>query len=371
MKVSLSGKSIFVHLAIWLSYLFLLLLFYSESRGFIISLYRSLFIVSVQAVIFYLNLFYLLPILLEKKEYILYILFLLVLIAVFIWFFDYVMRYFIPDDIKSFIDQRDDTKLPESFIDKRIFEREKFIDGSARTRMLHGRFLLNGFFIFISLFISTIYYNMVVNRKREKEAIQLQNQMLEAETKMLKWQINPHFLFNILNNIYSMSQLKSDKTPDAIYKLSQMLRYVIYECNDNFVKLDKEIGYIQSYINLQLLKEENMQNVTFDLKNPNPNLTIAPMLLISFIENGFKHSHIEDTENSWIKIVLATSGKQLNFKMENSIPKITISKDKAGGIGIENVEKRLQLLYPDKYNLNITEKNGVYSVELKLELNED
>ena len=111
-----------------------------------------------------------------------------------------------------------------------------------------------------------------------------------------------------------MSQLKSDKTPDAIHKLSQMLRYVIYECNDNFVKLDKEIGYIQSYINLQLLKEENMQNVKFDLKNPNPKLTIAPMLLISFVENGFKHSNIVDTENSWIKIELATFGKQLKFK---------------------------------------------------------
>lgn len=151
MKASLSGKIILVHMAVWLSYLFLLLLFYSESRDFDISLYRSLFIVCVQAIIFYLNLYYLLPILMEKKKYILYILFLLALIVVFVWLFDYVMHYFISDDIKSFIDQKDRSKLPEEYINKRFLNRGKSIDCSPRTRILHGRFLLNGF-LFLSLF---------------------------------------------------------------------------------------------------------------------------------------------------------------------------------------------------------------------------
>ena len=371
MKASLSGKIILIHMAVWLSYLFLLLLFYSESRDFDISLYRSLFIVCVQAIIFYLNLYYLLPILMEKKKYILYILFLLALIVVFVWLFDYVMHYFISDDIKSFIDQKDRSKLPEEYINKRFLNRGKSIDCSPRTRILHGRFLLNGFFVFISLFISTIYYNMVVNRKREKEAVQLQNQMLEAETKMLKWQINPHFLFNTLNNIYSMSQMKSDKTPNAIHRLSQMLRYVIYDCNDNFVKLEQEISYIRSYINLQMLKDENMQNVKFDLQVGNPYLKIAPMLLISFVENSFKHSNIEDTENSWINIKLTTIENKLNFTIKNSIPEQTFAKDKSGGVGMENVKKRLQLLYPNKHYLKLTQEKNVYSVELMLELNEN
>lgn len=212
---------------------------------------------------------------------------------------------------------------------------------------------------------------MVVNRKREKEAVQLQNQMLEAETKMLKWQINPHFLFNTLNNIYSMSQMKSDKTPNAIHRLSQMLRYVIYDCNDNFVKLEQEISYIRSYINLQMLKDENMQNVKFDLQVGNPYLKIAPMLLISFVENSFKHSNIEDTENSWINIKLTTIENKLNFTIKNSIPEQTFAKDKSGGVGMENVKKRLQLLYPNKHYLKLTQEKNVYSVELMLELNEN
>jgi LytS/YehU family sensor histidine kinase len=212
---------------------------------------------------------------------------------------------------------------------------------------------------------------MKAGRKREQEANLIKNQMLEAESKMLKWQINPHFLFNTLNNIYSMSQLKSDKTPDAVHRLSEMLRYVIYDCNDDFVKLKQEVKYIQSYIDLLLLKDENLQNVKYDFSGINPELKITPMILIPFVENSFKHSKFEDAQKSWINIDLKTKGNQLNFKIENSVPEHNFTKDAVGGIGIVNVKKRLQMLYPGKHILNHFQEKNVYHVELILDLDDN
>lgn len=165
-----------------------------------------------------------------------------------------------------------------------------------------------------------------------------------------------------------MSQLKSDKTPDAVHRLSEMLRYVIYECNDDFVKLKQEIKYIQSYIDLILLKDDSLQNVKYNFSGINPELKITPMILIPFIENSFKHSKFEDSEKSWINIELKTAGNQLNFKIENSVPSTDFTKDKVGGIGVANVKKRLLMLYEGKYSLNLKEENSVYSVELIMEL---
>lgn len=240
---------------------------------------------------------------------------------------------------------------------------------SGRTWFIYGRYIFNSFIILMSVFISTIIYQMKAGRKREREANLIKNQMLEAESKMLKWQINPHFLFNTLNNIYSMSQLKSDKTPDAVHRLSEMLRYVIYECNDDFVKLKQEVKYIQSYIDLLLLKDDNIQNVKYDFSGINPELKITPMILIPFVENSFKHSKFEDAQSSWINIDLKTNDNKLTFKIENSVPENNFTKDSVGGIGIANVKKRLQMLYPGKHNLILREEESVYRVELILELN--
>jgi len=368
----LNWKLIIVHLAAWMAYLLLLTLYSFEVRSFGNALTRSFVSISIQAVVFYANLLVFLPLFLEKKKYLIYAFSLIIMVIAAAWIYDEMMHSLLPDEIKELIESRErKMEVNPDRPPKHQFGMRNRRLGDWNKTLLHGRYLSNGFFIIISLFISTIYHNMLVSRRREKEKIQIQNQMLEAESKMLKWQINPHFLFNTLNNLYSMSQLKSAKTPDAIHRLSQMLRYVIYDCNQEYVSLGQEISYIQSYIELQMLKDEEGLNVKYTFEPVNPQLKITPMLLISFVENSFKHSNIEDTENSWIEIKLASKDNRLKFSVRNSIPEQQSTKDKSGGIGLENVKKRLNLLYPDKHYLNITTVKNLYSVTLMLELNEN
>ncbi len=202
----------------------------------------------------------------------------------------------------------------------------------------------------------------------EQELEQLKAQNFETELKFLRSQINPHFLFNSLNNIYSLSVTKSERTPDMLVKLSSMLRYLIYECNVDKVSLGKEIEYISNYIELQKLKDDQISNIHFSYQGDHAE--ISPMLLMPFVENAFKHSKIEDTEKSWIDISLEVKehGK-LHFKVENSIPPIPTTKDETGGVGIVNVKKRLELLYPERHCINFFEDIYQYKIELSIELN--
>jgi len=205
------------------------------------------------------------------------------------------------------------------------------------------------------------------NRKT-KEAMLLKSEKLETEMKLLKSQINPHFLFNALNNIYSLSYLKPEKTPDNLLKLSGMLRYMLYECNEDKVPLEKEIAYLENYIALKLLKDSRGMKVSVELDKSRPKLMVAPMLLIPFVENAFKHANIEDLEKGWIRIKLSTATDKLLFDVENSFAPTPSTKDKMGGIGLVNVNRQLDLLYPKKHQLNITTKELVYKVHLEIDL---
>ena len=218
-------------------------------------------------------------------------------------------------------------------------------------------------FVGSSLFEISSYAN-----RKTKEAMLFKSEKLETEMKLLKSQINPHFLFNALNNIYSLSYLKPEKTPENLLKLSEMLRYMLYECNDVKVPLSKEIAYLENYIALKLLKDSRGMKVSVNLEKDRGELMIAPMLLIPFVENAFKHSNIEDLEKGWIKIDLKTRDEKLFFKVENSFAPTPSTKDKVGGIGLTNVNRQLDLLYPDKHQLDIIAKNNVYKVHLEIGL---
>ncbi len=205
-------------------------------------------------------------------------------------------------------------------------------------------------------------------REKEKEVALLQAEKSDTELKLLKSQINPHFLFNALNNIYSLTVTKSDHAPDLLLKLSSMLRYVLYEGNDNRVPLASEIKYIEDYITLQKLKDDEISNIEFTNEG-DIDYFIPPMLLIPFVENAFKHSKVEDLVNGWIKINLQVKDtKQLIFSVENSLPS-ELETDKTGGIGIDNVRRRLELLYGDNCTLEITDTNDSFHVHLNIPLN--
>ena len=205
--------------------------------------------------------------------------------------------------------------------------------------------------------------------KKENEALYLKSEKLETELKFLKSQVNPHFLFNALNNIYSLAVLKAPQTPESVMQLSEILRYMVYDSNEERVSLKNEINYIENFVDLQLLKDSRGMNVHLDLEKPCSDVHIAPLLLIPFVENAFKHSKIESLKDGFIKISLKQNKNEILFRCINSKPNGEFTKDKVGGVGLTNSRKRLELLYPDdQHDLSINETDDQFEVNLKLKL---
>ncbi|WP_158796600.1 sensor histidine kinase [Pedobacter sp. L105] len=220
---------------------------------------------------------------------------------------------------------------------------------------------ISGFFIISSCLIKFTldwFSNIRIHRSLETEK-------KDMELQFLKSQLNPHFLFNSLNNIYSLAYQKSDKTADAILKLSEIMRYMIYESNDSWVSLSKEIEYVQSYIELQKLRFKDGAAVEMTLNGEIDNQQILPLLLIAFVENAFKHGVANDHSDP-IRINIIANQKILHFSITNK--KSNANKDQMGGIGLNNVERRLQLLYPERYKLNIVNSATHYTSELMLDI---
>ena len=217
----------------------------------------------------------------------------------------------------------------------------------------------------VFVFLSTIFRFTVDWFLNERIQRDLENQRLSAELSFLKSQINPHFLFNSLNSIYSLAYQKSDTTPEAILKLSEIMRYMLYECNDNKVELTKELQYLQNYIDLQKIRFGNKAFINYEVHGEVTNQYIVPLLLISFIENAFKHGVANDPASP-IVLKINLSDSHLYFFVQNK--KHTHNRDASGGIGLINVRRRLDLLYPSKYNLEIRDETDTYTVQLSLVL---
>ncbi|MCG8574665.1 MAG: histidine kinase [Flavobacteriales bacterium] len=211
-----------------------------------------------------------------------------------------------------------------------------------------------------SIILSSLY-KMVAQSSKDRE------KKLEFELRFLKGQINPHFLFNSLNNLYTLTIKKSDKAPEIIMELSNLLNYSLYECDQDTVPLSSEIKAIENYCNLARLKDSKGLNIDLQLETANGNLLIAPMILITFVENAFKHSNVEDTESGWIKIELLTSGKKVHFKVSNTKPiHEKHYPENSSGIGLVNIERRLDLFYPNQHELKINETDREFEVLLEL-----
>ena len=194
----------------------------------------------------------------------------------------------------------------------------------------------------------------------------------EAELQLLKAQLNPHFLFNTLNNLYGLSVIKSDKLPDLMLKLSDLLRYSLYDTKESLVPLEKEILYLENYISLEKIRLESTTTIQFSKTGNFSSIKIAPMLLIVFVENAFKHlGSIKDSKRR-VEVSLKIEANSLSFKCANTIDENlennnNLEKGKSG-IGLLNAKKRLELMYPEQYELQINETDNNYVVELKLNL---
>lgn len=232
--------------------------------------------------------------------------------------------------------------------------------------------LIDIYFLVVGMYTAVIIAILIkmlkTSYERQNLHLQLLKQKTEAELEMLRSQINPHFLFNTLNNIYTLSLKKSDQTPDVVLKLSEMLDYLLYECNAPKVPLKKEIQLIDNYLYLQKIRYGKRLEIRFNKENECSEKKIAPMLLLPFIENCFKHGVGKQRDHTWINIDVKERSDHFSFSVKNSLAEKNDQKKKnsSGGIGIANVRKRLSLLYPDHHELTIRDLKAEYQVELSL-----
>ncbi|MDB5013609.1 MAG: hypothetical protein JWQ25_1811 [Daejeonella sp.] len=333
-------KQVLLHTCIWIALLVFFMLLGSNSK---IS-YRTVVVVIYFGVvnigIFYINYLFILPRFLNQKRYTDCAIWIMILI-----FGVAIFKFGIALVFKDLVLARGIQKgVYLSFLDYFL-----------------GAVIINCFFVFLS----TGFRFMVDWFTNEKIHTALQNEKLTAELAFLKSQINPHFLFNSLNNIYSLAYQKSDQTPEAILKLSEIMRYMLYESNDNKVGLDKEIRYLENYIELQKLRFKNSASVVLSVEGDPHNKYIMPLILISFVENAFKHGIATDPENP-IRIAIKIDPGKLYFSTHNL--KNNHNKDQTVGIGLANVKRRLDLFYKNQYRLEIENGSSLFSCDLYLDL---
>ncbi|OJJ14028.1 hypothetical protein BKI52_44385 [marine bacterium AO1-C] len=347
------NRTVVSHLGFWLGYYLLMvlaLLSYEKSIG-TLQFLRILLFVNVQVILAYANMYFFVPIFFFRRRYLLYV----VLIVSFGILLSEAHIYIIDNFLPSIKPER----IPRQEI----------------------RNAIRGIFLLLVTALSTAHRVLKVSQdnerevnllkrqqlEQEQEASALKSENLETELKFLKSQINPHFLFNALNNIYTLTYIEDDEAPDMILKLSDMLRYILYDCTSREVPIEKEINYLENYVELQRLKMDDL-TLQMEIGTFDPQVSIAPMLFIPFIENSFKHSKIEDTKNGWIKLKLWAEEDQIHFHLSNSKPQKKFTKDKVGGIGLQNVKRRLELLYAEKHTLTIQDTPQSFEVDLSLHI---
>jgi LytS/YehU family sensor histidine kinase len=224
-------------------------------------------------------------------------------------------------------------------------------------------------FIYLFMVAASTAYRMTGDRmKADKLAKEKENENLKTELSLLRSQVSPHFMFNVLNNMVALARKKSDLLEPSLIKLSSLMRYMLYETDEEKVQLEREIEYLQSYIDLQKQRFGNNICVQASLNNTDGNYEIEPMLLIPFVENAFKHGggHMDKPK---IDIELSAHKQQLRFKVINRYNAESLEiKDRTSGIGLPNVQRRLNLLYGKKHSLQIDKQNGMYTVNLQINL---
>jgi hypothetical protein len=223
--------------------------------------------------------------------------------------------------------------------------------------------------IYVIAFVTAI--KLAIDWTKQRQYLAATSEMLlENELKYLRSQIQPHFFFNTLNNLYSLTIDKSDKAPDLILKLSDLMKYFLYETGKEFQTLKNEISHIKDYIDIEKLRYDEALKVNFKIDGKTKKVLIKPLILIPLVENAFKHGARNSTKNGYIDITLKATKTLLDFRVENSFEKQTKKiKAQIGGIGLTNLKKRLELNYgPDFYSLDIIKEKNKYIAHLKVKL---
>lgn len=238
-------------------------------------------------------------------------------------------------------------------------------DPSFQINDINGRII---FFPVVPFLVASFIYSFILNRiRREREEKERKAQRLASELKFLRSQVSPHFLFNVLTNLVSLARQKSDLLEPTLIKLSDLLRYMLYESNNDKFPLASEIASLENYVELQQMRFGDDVKVDMQIEVDDPGCFIEPMLLIPFVENAFKHG-IGLVTDPFIHIRLQSKNNHLSYTVVNNYNKDNLSKDKNSGIGLINVKNRLDLLYGKNYKLDIKDDGRKYAVTLNLDL---
>lgn len=237
--------------------------------------------------------------------------------------------------------------------------REEIEMGSKGNFFLHTKYT---FLLLSTATVTTVVYQMQEQTKLKQES---HEQQVQNELKYLRQQINPHFLFNSLNCIYALAVTQDPQAPDSVMKLSQMLRYVLTDCSAERVPLEKEVQYIRNYIDFYRIRMEHKPKLTIDVTIQDRSYPVPPMLIQPIVENSFKHSRIIDNPDAWIHIVIRQTDAGLLFTCDNSKPAEATHSSERTGIGLQNVQQRLNMLFGEENSsLKIIEDNNHYKTVL-------
>jgi len=215
-----------------------------------------------------------------------------------------------------------------------------------------------------------VAFKLVIDYLRlQRKLTEVAKEKAEAELNFLKSQINPHFLFNSLNSVYFLIDKNNTEARDALHKFSDMLRYQLYECNGEKIPIEKELHFLKDYVDLQKLRMNENTHIQFNYSADVKDFSIQPLLLMSFVENSFKHlSHYINGKQNKIDIHIARANDAMQFSVFNTTEEKRAESKEPGGIGLNNVKKRLELLYPNKHSLEINKKDGWYGIDLTLSI---
>jgi LytS/YehU family sensor histidine kinase len=218
----------------------------------------------------------------------------------------------------------------------------------------------------LTLLISTFYQIMEIRFQNEQHNMEIIQRHNEAQIQFLRAQINPHFLFNTLNNIYSLAVIGSDRTAAMVLQLSRLLRYVVYDSQAPLIPLEREIAHIRDFLELFQMRSESPLNIRFDVKGSPEGFWIEPMILIPLVENSCKHCDFDLNEHAFIVLDLELRADKLSFQTRNSRTLYDTQKDQAGGVGLGNIQKRLELKYPGTHTFQIEAQPTCFNVTLTL-----
>jgi len=335
-------KRILIHIAYWVCMILVFTFFWgARLSNYWVCFYNELVFLPVKLLVVYFGLYYLIPKLLLKGKYI-KTLIASIIMLVFGGIMQRLLAYY--------------SSIPQLGV---ITPGVQLFD---TIEILHHIININSVMI-IPFAIKIYSYSL----EKENRILTLSKEKAQAELQFLRSQIQPHFLFNVLNDLYAMALKQSDKTPEMILKLSDLMRYVFQESTANYVPVEKELNYIRNYIDLERLRYGKRFSVDLQVKGDISKCSIAPLLLLPFVENAFKHSTTNETNGAWIRVELTVNKQELILEVANSFdPEATKANHVSSGIGIQNVRHRLDIIYPNRYSFVTDTFSKQYISTLKI-----